>query len=1103
MHRRWNGKLLWWIVASLLVAATGVHLVHSHQMHRNASALLRQADRAATQKDFARAAALLQQYLDYEPDDTEALARYAVALDQSAPSAQARFKTLLLLEQVLRRQPGRHDLRRRAIQVAIDMGRIEDAIRHLDYLLSVDSDQGPLQHQLGWCQEALQRYEQSAASFQRAIKQSPRQIESYILLGELLQQRLDQVEEAAKVMDAMVTANPQSWQAYLARARFHYGRADVESAARDILRASELGPEQTDVLLAAAEVALLKGNLTEARNYVYRGLKLQPENERLYRSLSALEMRANHPAEAIACLRLGLEKLPTSVSLHAQLADVYLDLRQAAEVRPLVEWVEKNGKSPGLTDYLKGRLLMLDGQWSAALDHLLSARERLTVASEWASAVCTSLGGCYDQFGEMDKQLQAYRSAVQLNPGNLTAHLELGKTMLACRMVDDAVVELRNLTLLPHAPPETWVVLGRALIGRMQRSVSTTVQWKELDEVLEQAAKATPQAAELPGLRAQRLLLQSQPAAAVALLQKAIGERPDEVQLRIALADLYLRQGKPAEALKVLEQARQHCGPRFLVQQALVRLWMQVGGPQQHQALVHIAQQPGDLTREERIRLLRELADNLLYLGDLATAERVGEQLAELQPKDLRCRVILFVLALAGHRDTDAQRLVAQMRKIEGEEGVYWRAGEVARWIQLARKGDASNLPLARQRLAEIHKRLPEWARAALLEAYVDELEGFTERAIDHYRRAIDLGERSPVIVGRVAQWLFDHSRYADADHVIRKLEETLPLPAETARLGAETALRLFAFSRALDLAAQAVPATARDYRDQLWLAQVQWLARQPSLAEETLRRLVKAEGRIPDVWIALVQHLARTQQQERLPAVFAELVLKMPAERTNLTLARCLEAAGSHDQAEAYFKKALAESPADFVVLRHFAAFHCRSDEFAKAEPYLRQLIDPKGMAPHDLTAWARRQLAQGLAVGDYQQALQLLASNTTSKGSTVEDERAYAFLLASQTAQRAAAMSLVEQSLNKKPLSPDERFQLAQLCDNMGDHAKADEFMANLLAFHGENGQYLAYHIRQLLQRGDLDDARFYLVTLERLEPLTIRTQQLQAAVRKAQKQ
>ena len=450
MPRRLNARLLACTLGCFVVLVLVCHLVHSRQMHRNAGGMLHQAERALGQKEYGKAADLLQRYLDYEPDDTEAMAQYANALELGSGASQSRFKVFLLLEQVLRRQPERLEARQHAVQAAIDVGRNRDAIRHLQYLLAAGPATPELEHQLGWCQEAVGLYQDSAKSFERAIAVAPQQVESYILLAELLARHLKQPEEAAKVMDAMTTANSKSWQAHLARARFHYSQGHVDSAAADVYLAAELGPQQDEVLLAAAEMALFQGNLAEAQSRVNRALELHPKNEQLYRDLATLLSSWGNLDEAIDCLQRGLAKLPESAALHVQLAEMHLDKWQAQEAHQLCSWIKENSPSPGLAEYLEGRLLMLDGQWPHAIDKLSSGRAALGGTSEWASNLCACLGQCYERLGELDKQQAAFRDAVVLNPGNMTARLQLCQALLALRFPEEACRELR--VSQQHAP---------------------------------------------------------------------------------------------------------------------------------------------------------------------------------------------------------------------------------------------------------------------------------------------------------------------------------------------------------------------------------------------------------------------------------------------------------------------------------------------------------------------------------------------------------------------------------------------------------------------------------------------------------------------------
>lgn len=1100
--RRLNGKLVLITLVSLGVLLTVVHFVHSHQMQRNAKVLLRQAERAEQQKDFARAATLLQRYLAYEPDDTDAIARYVLALEQTAPAPETTFKVFLLLEQVLRRQPDRHDLRRQVVKAAIALERISDAISHLEYLLNAMPDQPDLETQLGWCREAVGDYDKSAAALRSAIKHGPHSLDSYTLLAFVLEERLDQRAEAASVMNALVGANPDAWQAYLARARFLVAQGEFDRAKLDFFQAARLAPGQAEVLLAAAEIALQKGTPAEVRDHVELCLKVRPKDEHLYLALARFEMRHGHPAAAITVLTRGLSKLPASVYLHLQLAEIHAQQQQSQESRKLYAWVAEHAKGRALRDYGEARQLMLNSQWQEATDKLLRVRYQPGLPSLWAGAVYKSLGLCYAELGEPTLQLAAWRAAVESDIFDLPASLEVGKALLACHKPEEAATELRKLAALPQPPADTWLVLGNALLQSIERRPGNETSVQELAAVVEQAAQKAVTKEDLPALHAGCLALQGQNKAAVELLQNAIAAHPKEVRPRTAMAKLLLRQGKTEDAFNVLEQARAELGVRFELQRELVAYWAEAGGPSAKYALRGIEATAGKLSATEKMRLLRELAAAMQKVGDKQGAEMVWLQLAAEQPHDLRCRIALFDLYLSDGRDGDAAKLIEALRKIEGEEGIYWRLADAGRCIWLAHQGDKSKLGEARQQLADIARRYPLWSKVAVLQGQIDDLDMHPERANEHYHRAVGMGERSPLVLLRVARWLFDQRRYGEADEAIRLLEDSPPLPAEAARLGAEIALhKPFGSSRAVALALEAVPPQSTDYADLLWRARIEWLAGRPAQAEQTLRQAVKSAGRIPDVWVALVRHLARTQSSFELEksGLLEEMKQKLPPERLALTLARCHEAAGQGDLAEGLYKQALATAPGDVVAVRFIAEFYCRADNFGAAEPYLRQLIAPEAGVPSEIAAWARQQLALELAAADFDQAIRLLTDPASLEHPTVEQVRAWSLAQGSQAKLRPEALRRIEQTLGTKALEPDEQWRLAQLYEEDGQHGKARDWMVHLLATQADNCQYLAFYIRMLLRQGILDDARFYLARLERLEPTSARTRLLQEALHK----
>jgi hypothetical protein len=72
----------------------------------------------------------LHRYLSYVPEDSDALARYGLLLDKSAESPRARSRALDVLQQAVRREPGRRDVRREVVRIALDLRRFGVAREH-------------------------------------------------------------------------------------------------------------------------------------------------------------------------------------------------------------------------------------------------------------------------------------------------------------------------------------------------------------------------------------------------------------------------------------------------------------------------------------------------------------------------------------------------------------------------------------------------------------------------------------------------------------------------------------------------------------------------------------------------------------------------------------------------------------------------------------------------------------------------------------------------------------------------------------------------------------------------------------------------------------
>ncbi|AGA26775.1 tetratricopeptide repeat protein [Singulisphaera acidiphila] len=1158
MKRRLDGKFLLGLIVTSALLGGGTHWVHGFLQKRNVGALLKQADRAEKQGDLGGAKKHLGRYLAFRPDDGKVLGRYALALAESATTSEGRLQALQLLERALQHTSDRDKIRRRAAELAMspELGmskvakehlvilllepstggggpELEDRSRLEDLLLAFarqDAQQAPppalvkllarpdadLEALLARCldeqartgrrDEADDCYRKALACYRLALMQAPDRVEFYVRQAALLRGPLsdpaqaDRVMDAGEIRDGLVAKNSDSYHAYLARAQYRK-ESGLPGSSEDLRRAQQLAPEAADVIVAAGEIALKKGRFAEARALLGRGVERYPRDVRMYQGLAEIETKAGRLEEAVAVLRRGDQVLPNQKNLQWNLADRLISTGRP-EAKAVIARLRKQADvfQPAV-DYLEARLLMSEGQRAEAIGRLETARSLMANVLDLKGLTTQAdvlLAQCYEQLGNPDQQLIASRRALTLEPRCVPAQLEQASALMALGHPDEALEEFRKVA--PEVS-EARVAVARLLLARNLQLSDEQRRWPEVDQALNEADRAPTDAAEVTILRADALAARGQFDEARERLQQAQKSEPNRVDLWIALANLAGRQGKYEDLFSVLDEAQRRLGDRVELRLARANSWSQRGGAGAGKALESLTEHLEAFSDDDRIRLENGLADGFAQIGDVRRAEQLWTHVAERRPDDLRAATRLFDLALrvGDHSDEEAlSRAVERLRHIEGEDGVLWRFGEATLLVRQARQGDSKRFDQARLLLAEAAKRRPEWSQVPLLEAAIAEQEGAPEPAADAFIRAIDRGERQPVVIRRVVELLNRQRRYEEADRVVQKLLDQGQSTGILGQLAAEKALRHQDRKEALELASRAVSSQSRDYRDHLWLGQVYWSAGERVKAEASFRRALELADTVPETWIAWVEYLSKSDRKEQAEAAIRQAESKLPPERVPLALALCFMAAGDLDRAEEKFLATLAVRPHDPATLRVVADFYLRIGKIAKADPYLKRILDARIQSSEPLVLWARRKRAFGLALqGGYPQireGLALINRNLQTRDN-VEDQRAKAILLAKVPGSLRDAIRTLEELERRQPSTPDEQFVLAQLYESGGDWPRAHSLMLGLLSTDGENTLYLAAFTRSLIRQGQTDEAQTWLDRLEKALPEHPQTIELKA--------
>ncbi|HEY1861305.1 MAG TPA: tetratricopeptide repeat protein, partial [Gemmataceae bacterium] len=736
--RKVNKKLFFFLLLSVAVLTGGVFLAHYFQSGRVKAALLRQVERAEEQKQPDKVVQYLSRYLDFAPDDLEERVHLAKTLARESPTPipKARERAIYNLETVLARDPDRVELRLLLTRVAIETKRWELAREQLALLDKVNLQDGETERLRAMYEEGQEHFDQAekfyAQHIERASRQGSHQIESYTRRAYLLRGRLKQPALADQAMQDMIQANPDDSQAYLNRWRYRveFGllkKDELEAGDKDVARALELAPNDAETLLAAAERAWKAEHLDAALPYLNRGREAYPTDFRFYLSQATIETDARQYAAAEECLRQGVEAVrPGSrFVLLWNLANLLIDAADESPVDEtefdrVIKKIAKSNPPLGSVDYLKARLAMTRGKWPEAITLLETARPSLQFPADLANQVNLHLAHCYEQQDNIVDQRAAYERVILRDP-------QTGEILKAAGL---AKAGLARLALQQHLK---------------------TGQGNDLDvqRALAEAGLAKSPSAELKLLSVEYLVALQKFDDARRLLQEARKEDPKKVEFAVALAVLAARQGQIGQARDLLDQADKEFGDKAELRLARMQFLASFDGTGAAAKLAELGNNLDKFSSPNQAKLLRGLAETHQALGNSKEAKQFWTRLADhpRHQQDARVRLLLLDQAMQANDDAAVRDVLAQIHKIEGEQGTLWQYASAVHRIWLKKRGQPSNLDEARALLDRVLKTRPDWPAALLTLAELEDLRANHELAAQLYRRAFEGSRRNPLVL--------------------------------------------------------------------------------------------------------------------------------------------------------------------------------------------------------------------------------------------------------------------------------------------------------------------------------------------------------------------
>ncbi|NLX12599.1 MAG: tetratricopeptide repeat protein [Phycisphaerales bacterium] len=735
---------------------------------------------ALERQDWSEACEQLRQYLLKYPDEENILLRYAEANMSCQPRRPEHISAAIGgYRRYLRNQPGNEHASNELARLYFAVGNHVDcayiARQRLQY---APDDIKAIQ----WLARSLitrQQHDEARELLVKCVEQHPHEIDAYDLLSLLaLQDGSDTAaNESLEWLNKAVDNNPQSAEALARRGLFHLNiRQDLAAARADMELADSLQPENPQVRLLLAEGWLEHGELDRAEAEI-QALKrvsaerlphydIEPEDLLFiqHKALAILVLRREDVGRGVQVARNALEELtgdrrvmflPFAAELF--LANDHMDdaRRCVEEYRKAVQDMARQTPSIGeRLSLLQAAVAMADNKPYIAINLL----EEVTAKQPLYPQVWRILWHAYLRTGQIRRAQAAMEAYVRRRPSDQRARLELARSyrdsgdfQRALSLADEVTKEV------PQDPDAKLLKIDAVLQGDTGKLTAA-----ELAQIATDLRKLDSDHDQAGLLLALIALKQGHTDGAIAgLREKAFKQGSFVAAAR--LAEIHAYQGDKDKAIEVGRAAIESFPGESAPWLLLANLHDKNGRPEAVEQVLREA--VTKLANEEQAQASMALAIFLLTQDERNEGLEILKNMANERQEDVTVRLTLLSQPEIRNRPSEAQTLVDELRKIEGERGVRWRFEQARLW--LAENDWKDWIEPATQMLNYCIRADAQWDDPVLVLGRLYEVLGRNDTAEEVYRRFFDTSPYNALVTSRLLELLARQRRFTESLRVL------------------------------------------------------------------------------------------------------------------------------------------------------------------------------------------------------------------------------------------------------------------------------------------------------------------------------------------------
>jgi len=798
--RYFNWKLAIVLVMSLIVLGVSAFGLRKWRRANRAEQGLVLGNKAYDEHKWEEAAEHLGSYIALERDNVPILLKYADAQLKIRPAKRNRFQQAIgAYRAVLRLDRDNTEAAMQLTEIYLSIGSPGEAELVARRQLETNPNPG-LRRMLAHALIGQRKFEEAVVELKSILQEHPGEILAYETLGKLIEQRPGDFKElTSHWYNQAVEKNPSSALAYIIRAGFYRRSEDFSSALADLERAEKQDLSDSTVRLRLAQELINFNVLDKAEMHLVAVKQATPDDEDLWKTWAGLAMKSGSKEKMLKIAQDGLKELSSQPWDFMLLAtELFIRCDKLEEANDCISKMHEKDISSASVSFLRGLVASEQGNHSDAVKYW---RQSLGQGNK-SIHVRLALASALSRLGNTQSAIQQLRSLISESPGSFQGYLALGKLLAQTGNWTEAANNAAKAIQLSPGNQEPVLLYLRAQMQllstrRDDKGTMDSQLFNDLQQQLSVLEKNDEAVGEIKLLQLQFALQQGKLAEAEALMAQLKDTQLPKERIVMAEAELLTAQEKIDEAIVRINEAVEEFPESIDLVRYLAILLDRKGNQKECEATIKKA-----LERIEAPGARRDLS---LLLAQFYTRWEQKESvyillsnLVEKLPNDIPIKRRLLLCEQVAADPEQAQRIVNDIKSIEGQEGWQWRYEQAKVWFGM---DDFKN------RYAQIKSLLQENMQANpndqtshLLLARSYERAGEMQLAISTYREILNQSPENILVVIPAVAALYNARQYDEAEQVLNRASRQKLYHPELQRLQLQNYLRQGQLDSASDM---------------------------------------------------------------------------------------------------------------------------------------------------------------------------------------------------------------------------------------------------------------------------------------------------------------